>query len=161
MIKVAIGQDSHRFCQLSYPEERKLLLGGVVFEGETPLEGNSDADVILHALTNAISGITCIPVLGAAADGMCQSGITDSREYVKEALKDLKGEILHVSFSVEAKKPKLLRSIPDIRSSVASILGIDMSRVMLTATSGEGLTGFGRGEGIQVFCILTVDVDGS
>lgn len=157
MIKVAIGQDSHRFCQLPYPEGRKLILGGVIIDGEAPLSGNSDADVILHALTNAITGITCIPVLGAAADEMCKAGITDSREYVKVALKDLKGDIHHVSFSVEAKRPKLLAVIPDIRRSVAKILGIDVSRVMLTATSGEGLTDFGRGHGIQVFCALTVD----
>ena len=159
MIKVAIGQDSHRFCEAPWPDGRNLILGGVIFEGEVPLEGNSDADVILHALTNAISGITCIPVLGAVSDAMCEAGISDSREYVREAFKDLKGTIQHVSFTVEAKKPKLLSSILEIRKSIAGLLSIDIDQVMLTATSGEGLTAFGRGEGVQVFCVLTVECE--
>lgn len=71
-MKVAIGQDSHRF-DLKNDTGKKLILGGVVFENETPFEANSDGDVILHALTNAISGITCKNILGEVADKMCKS----------------------------------------------------------------------------------------
>jgi 2-C-methyl-D-erythritol 2,4-cyclodiphosphate synthase len=154
--KVGIGQDSHKFCKEPYPKDRQLILGGVVFEGEPPLEGNSDADVILHALCNAISGITGKPILGAVADEMCRRGITDSKEYVRRALKDLKGTIVHISFSIEAKRPKFAPKIDLIRDSIATLLEMDISNVALTATTGEGLTAFGRGEGIQVFCVLTV-----
>ena len=56
-MKVAIGQDSHRFD--FDDKEKKLILGGVIFENSTPLSGNSDAAVVLHSITNAVSGITC------------------------------------------------------------------------------------------------------
>lgn len=69
-MKVSIGQDSHRF-DLS-EKYKPLVLGGVTFEGEKPMKANSDGDVILHAITNAISGITCKNVLGEVADSMCK-----------------------------------------------------------------------------------------
>ena len=74
-MKVAIGQDSHK---LKYGNEKKLILGGIEFEEDCYLEGNSDADVVLHAITNAISGITCKNIIGKVADEMCKNGITDS-----------------------------------------------------------------------------------
>jgi len=55
-MKVGIGQDSHRFDFDN--KDKKLVLGGVVFEGHPPLDGNSDADVVLHSITNAVSGVT-------------------------------------------------------------------------------------------------------
>ena len=157
MICCAIGQDSHRFTQ----EEKPLLLGGVLLPGEPGLEANSDGDVLLHALTNAVSGLTGRNILGAPADALCRAGMTDSRAYLREALKDLEalgGRIVHVSFSVEARRPHLAAHIPAIRASVAELLGIAPAHVGLTATSGEGLTAFGRGEGIQVFCQITGDL---
>lgn len=60
-MKASIGQDSHRFDFEN--KEKKLILGGVVFAGEIPMKANSDGDVILHAVTNAISGITCKNIL--------------------------------------------------------------------------------------------------
>jgi 2-C-methyl-D-erythritol 2,4-cyclodiphosphate synthase len=155
MIRVSIGQDSHRFDTDN--KNKKLILGGVCFEGP-PLKGNSDSDVVLHALTNAVSGITCVNILGDIADKMCfNDGITDSRVYLKEALKHLNGSILHVSFSIECAVPKISPMINQMRKSIASLLNIDESCVGITATSGESLTDFGRGLGIQCLCILTVD----
>ena len=87
-MKAAIGQDSHRFEE-GYG--KPLILGGVVFSGEVGLLANSDGDVVLHAITNAVSGITGRNILGRVADEMCQSGITDSAEYLREALKSLEG----------------------------------------------------------------------
>ena len=76
-MKAAIGQDSHRFEEsLGKP----LILGGVVFPGEPGLLANSDGDVVLHAITNAVSGITGPNILGKIADEMCRSGITVSAE---------------------------------------------------------------------------------
>ena len=157
MICCAIGQDSHRFTQ----EEKPLLLGGVLLPGEPGLEANSDGDVLLHALTNAVSGLTGRNILGAPADELCRAGVTDSRAYLGEALKDLEalgGRIVHVSFSVEARRPHLAAHIPAIRASVAGLLGIAPAHVGLTATSGEGLTAIGRGEGNQLFCQDTGDL---
>lgn len=155
MIKVSIGQDSHRFD--FEDQDKKLVLGGIALEGP-PLLGNSDADVVLHALTNAISGITGVNILGAVADKMClQEGITDSTAYLAEALKYLKGEVCHVSFSLECAAPKLSPHIPRMKERIAELLKISPSNIGITATTGEGLTDFGRGLGIQCFCILTVD----
>lgn len=160
MVKFAIGQDSHRFeTDASKTYSKPLILGGVVFDGEPCLSANSDGDVILHALTNAISGITCKNILGKVADDMCKSGIIDSCEYLKVALKDLaetQAVISHVSFSVECKTPKMAPKLDRIRDSIGDMLGIASKCVGITATSGEGLTAFGRGEGIQVFCVITV-----
>ena len=69
-MKVAIGQDSHRIDFDN--KDKKLMLGGVEFKEEYSLKGNSDADVVLHAITNAISGITCQNILGKISDEMCQ-----------------------------------------------------------------------------------------
>jgi 2-C-methyl-D-erythritol 2,4-cyclodiphosphate synthase len=156
-MKVGIGQDSHRFD--FNDRQKKLILGGVVFEGHYPLLGNSDADVVLHSITNAISGITCVNILGKISDEMCLSrGITDSREYVKEAVKHLgSSRIIHVSVSLECSTPKITPRIPEMRKSIAQILGINADCVGITATTGEGLTPFGRGEGIQAFSCVTVE----
>lgn len=154
-MKVGIGQDSHRFDFDN--KEKKLVLGGVVFEEATPLSGNSDADVVLHAITNAISGVTCKNVLGKITDEMCANGIIDSEEYVKEALKYLDNKIEHLSISIECKVPKITPKIEEMRENISRILGIKPNQVGITATTGEGLTDFGRGDGISVFCILTVN----
>lgn len=153
-MRAAIGQDSHRFEERS---GKPLVLGGVVFPEEPcGLLANSDGDVVLHALTNAVSGITGRNVLGAPADALCRKGVTDSRAYLALALEDLKEPVSHVSFSIEAAHPKIAPRIDAMKASVAALLGTDPSRVGITATTGEGLTDFGRGLGISVFCILTV-----
>ena len=158
MICCALGQDSHRFEE---EKDKPLVLGGVLIEGERGLKANSDGDVLLHALTNAVSGVTGRNILGPVADALCRAGETDSRTYLREALNDLErlgGRILHVSFSVEAKRPRLFPHIPAIKESVAALLGLAPAHVGLTATSGESLTGFGRGEGMQVFCLITAEL---
>ena len=86
-IRVSIGQDSHRFA--ADGTAGSCILGGAVFEDAPPFLANSDGDVVLHAVTNAVSGITCRNILGARADAMCRAGITDSREYLEVAMKDL------------------------------------------------------------------------
>lgn len=153
-MKVAIGQDSHK---LKYGNEKKLILGGIEFEEDCYLEGNSDADVVLHAITNAISGITCKNIIGKIADEMCKNGITDSEEYLKEALKYLENKIIHLSISIECKVPKITPKIDEMRRNIARMLNLDEKCVGITATSGEGLTEFGKGNGINVFSCITVD----
>jgi len=158
--KASIGQDSHRFCDTGSEEaaRKPLVLGGVVFRGGPPLMGNSDADVVLHALCNAISGITGVNILGGAADRMClDEGVTDSAEYVKEAMKHLSDcRIAHISFSIECARPAISPGIVDMKEYVAKLAGIGADSVCITATSGEGLTDFGRGLGIAALCVLTV-----
>lgn len=151
----AIGQDSHRF----EPDgsSKPLMLGGVSIPGCVGLEGNSDADVVLHAITNAVSGVHGTPVLGAISDALCLTqGIRDSSVYLAKSLELLGSRsVVHVSLSIEAKRPKLAAHLPAIRESIARLLRISADHVAVTATSGEGLTSFGRGEGIQVFAVVT------
>ena len=148
-----IGQDSHR---VEIEKNKPLILGGIEFDADFSLAANSDGDVVLHALTNAVSSATTYNVLGKVADEMCKSGITDSKEYLKEAMSATKDmEIEHVSISIEALKPKLSPKINPMREEIASLLNISTDRIGITATTGEGLTEFGKGNGIFVTVLLS------
>ena len=154
-MKVAIGQDSHRIDYTN--TDKKLLLGGVEFDENFSIVANSDGDVVLHAITNAISGITCKNILGKVSDEMCKTGITNSEEYLKEALKYLDNKIIHLSIFIECKTPKISPKVEEMRKNIARILEINENCVGITATSGEGLTEFGKGNGISVFTCITVE----
>ena len=154
-MKVAIGEDSHRFD--FEDKNKKLILGGVLFTNYPPLAGNSDADVVLHAITNAISGITGKNILGKIADKMCmEQGITDSKEYVREALKYLSHPIEYLSISIECKTPKISPRIEEMKEEIAKLLKISATDIGITATTGEELTEVGKGRGIHVFACITV-----
>ena len=102
--KTGLGQDSHAFEN----NKKTLLLAGVDCKHAQGLRANSDGDVVLHALTNAVSSITGINILGEKADYLCQQGIVDSREYLKLALQDLNTwQVQHISISIECLKPKI------------------------------------------------------
>ncbi len=153
----AIGQDSHRFERKG--SKKELMLGGVTIPGCPGLSGNSDADVILHAVTNAISGISGINILGAIADALClDSGVRDSRVYLKMAIDTLRPwRLTHVAVSVEAMRPRLSDRIPAMRKSIAGLCGITADEVGITATSGEGLTAFGKGLGIAATAVVSAE----
>ncbi len=150
--KTGLGQDSHAFEKNNKP----LLLAGVDFYYEQGLRANSDGDVLLHALTNAISSITGINILGTKADNLCQQGVTDSSEYLKLALADLNNiDIQHVAISIECLMPKISPKINEMKANLAKLLKLGVDDIGITATTGEGLTAFGKGEGIQVLCIIS------
>jgi len=155
-IKVGIGQDSHKFD--FEDKQRKLILGGVTFENINPLMGNSDADVVLHSIANAISSVTGVNILGEIADKMCLvDKIANSSAYVKEALKYMnESEILHVSISIECLRPAISSRILEMKKNIARLLNMQETDVGITATTGEGLTQFGQGKGIQSFACITV-----
>lgn len=155
-MKVGIGQDSHRF-DFENKCNKKLVLAGVVFEDETPMLANSDGDVVLHAITNAISGITTKNILGDVTGKILKSGVIDSKVYLREALKYLKGKIIHVSISIECKKPRISPKISEMRKCLSDLLNIGEESIGITATSGEDLTEFGKGNGINVFACVTVE----
>ncbi len=153
-VRTGLGLDSHRF------EEdaglKPCRMGGIIFEDTPGLDGNSDADVILHALTDAISGVTGVTVIGAVADGMCRAGVTDSREYLRVALESLgRWRITHVSIAVECARPRIDPRVPELRRSIADLLGLTPAEVCVTATSGEGLSDCGRGLGVHATAVVT------
>lgn len=155
-MKVAIGQDSHKF-DFENKQNKKLILAGVVFEKEPPLLANSDGDVVLHAITNAISGITTKNIFGKTTEILIKKGIIDSKVYLKEAMKYLDVGILHLSISIECKTPKITPKIDEMRKKISELLNLEEEAIGITATSGEELTEFGKGNGISVFACITTE----
>ena len=153
--RVGFGQDSHKFSA----KEKPLVLAGYTVPNETGLEANSDGDVILHALFNAISSAIGETSIGNYADKMCKIGVTDSKEYLKVVMDKLnqKGlKVSNISISVEAGKPKLEAHTGRIKSSLSRIVGLEQSRIGITYTSGENLTQFGKGLGMQCFAVVSL-----
>lgn len=150
---IGIGQDSHKFTK-----NKPLILGGVKVSDRGGLGGDSDSDVILHSLCNALSSAIGGDSLGTWSDDMCQAGIKDSKKYVEAIfakVKVHKYKVLNVSISVEAKKPFIeLEVAGKMKKTIAGLLEIDNRQVGITFTSGEGLTPFGRGLGVQSICLV-------
>lgn len=158
-IRTGIGQDSHRFLP---PDSTKpCIIGGLIFDEAPGFIANSDGDVVFHAICNAITSVTGVLVLGAIADDLClKDGITDSEVYLIEAMKTLgKQKINHVAITIEGKKPKFKDRIIEMRRNIARVMSLDISEVGITATSGEGLTDFGCGDGVQCFATITTQED--
>ena len=155
-MRIGMGYDVHRFA-----EDRKLIIGGVDIPYEKGLDGHSDADVLLHAISDAL--------LGAAALGDIGKHFPDTDPEYEGAdslkLLSLVGEMLEEEFymienidaTIIAQAPKMRPYIDEMRENIASALGIDISQVSVKATTEEGLGFTGRGEGIasQAICMLT------
>jgi 2-C-methyl-D-erythritol 2,4-cyclodiphosphate synthase len=155
VIRTGIGQDSHRF--LPPDTSKPCTMAGVIFEDAPGFNANSDGDVVYHAICNAITSLTGVLILGGIADDLClKDGITDSQVYLEEAMKSLGNQkITHIAISLEGKRPIFNPRLLNMRSNIARVMHLDIDQVGITATSGEGLTDFGCGEGVQCFCILT------
>lgn len=153
--RIGIGQDSHMFDDT----KKGLVLGGLLLPNEQKLKANSDGDVILHAIFNAISQANGDNSLGFYADPLCEEGIKDSKKYIELILKKIKKDkfkINSIGIMIECGDPKIDPIAPKIKKSLAKILGVDTRRIGLTATSGEDLTVFGSGLGIQCFAIASI-----
>ena len=153
--RCGIGQDSHRF--LIEGAAKPCILGGIIFDDVPGLDADSDGDVVFHAICNAITSLSGVPILGGIARELCKKdGITDSQVYLEKALNTLdKQKIVHLAITMEGSKPHFQKKIDSMRYNISSILNIQIDQVGITATSGDGLTDFGCGRGLQVFCILT------
>lgn len=148
---VGIGEDSHRF-KIQMSKSPKLILGGVKIKALPALEAESDGDVVLHALCNAVSSAIGGGSLGTYATKMCKRGIKDSKKYLVVVLKRAAAKnwrVKQCSISIETAKPKIDPLAPKIKKSLSNLLKISPDKIGITATSGEGLTPFGRGEGIK------------
>jgi 2-C-methyl-D-erythritol 2,4-cyclodiphosphate synthase len=155
LVRTGLGQDSHRF--LPADSSKPCVLAGVIFEDTPGFKANSDGDVVYHAICNAITSLTGVLILGGIADDLClKDGITDSQVYLEEAVTTLGNQtISHLAVSLEGKRPLFKPHLMEMRVNIAKVLKIDVSQVGITATSGEGLTDVGCGEGVQCFCVLT------
>jgi len=158
MFRVGIGQDSHPFEKL---QNKLLILGGVKISDNGGLQGNSDGDVIIHSLCNALSSAVGGDSLGTWSDDMClKQGIKDSTKYLEYVFNIIKNKnyiLENIAISVEAKKPYLsIDVIKKIKESLAKLLNINIDQVGITFTSGEELTACGRGEAVQAFSIASL-----
>lgn len=154
MFRVGIGQDSHKFAW----GKRPLKLGGVKVVVSGGLAGNSDADVILHSLCNALSSAIGGDSVSTWFDKMVEKGVKDSRKALEKIFQKLLREgyeVNNVSIAVEAKKPVIsLEHVGEMKTNIAKMLSIENDRVGITFTSGEGLTAFGKGLGMQSICVV-------
>ena len=156
LFRTGIGQDSHRF--LPSDSSKPCVVGGVIFDGVPGLDADSDGDVVFHAICNAITSLSGVPILGGIARDICRKdGITDSQVYLEKALLTLdKQNIVHVALTIEGKRPHFEKHIPEMKKKIAEVLKINPKSVGITATSGDGLTDFGCGDGLQCFCVMTI-----
>ncbi len=155
LIRTAIGQKSHRFLP---PESTKpCVIGGVIFDDVPGFQSKSDGDVVFHALCNAITSLTGIPILSEIAVQLCtRDGITDSELYLKEAYKTLKAQkITHVSIAIEGKRPRIQESISEMKKRCAKALSIQPHQIGITCTTGAGLSDAGCGDGVMCMAIIT------
>lgn len=157
MVRVGYGTDSHSF---ENSRIKPLVLGGIKLNDKNGLKANSDGDVILHALFNALSQACGGESLGYYADPLFQKGITDSREYLKIALEmvsDSGYRVNNIGIMVEAKTPRIsYENIGRMKRSISRLTGITEKDTGITFTSGEGLTAFGRGKGILAHAIVSL-----
>jgi 2-C-methyl-D-erythritol 2,4-cyclodiphosphate synthase len=155
-VRAGIGYDVHRLV-----EGRRLVLGGVEFEGPLGLEGHSDADVLLHAIGDALLGAVGLGDLGDHFPPGDPRWKDASSLALLRSIRDLVaargGRIVHVDASVVAEAPKIAPYRTAMRECIAGALGIESESVSVKATTNEGLGLIGRGEGIAAWAVATVE----
>lgn len=155
MGRVGIGYDVHRLV-----EGRDLILGGVNIPWEKGLEGHSDADVLTHAIMDAILGAAALPDIGQLFpdDYEEYEGISSLLllERVMDLLEEENMRVVNLDSVIICQAPKIAPHIDEIRATLAKAIGVAESRIGVKATTTEGLGFTGRGEGIaaQAVCLI-------
>jgi 2-C-methyl-D-erythritol 2,4-cyclodiphosphate synthase len=154
--RVGIGHDTHRLA-----EGRPLVLGGVRIEHARGLVGHSDADVVLHALTDALLGAAGLGDIGDAyPDSDPAWADADSRLFLRETLARLNRDgwrIVNVDVILFAQEPKLGPIKADIRANLARLLGLDADRVNVKAKTGEHVGHIGRAEALACQVVALIE----
>jgi 2-C-methyl-D-erythritol 2,4-cyclodiphosphate synthase len=154
-LRVGIGIDFHRF-----DPQRRLVLGGVEIPNEPGLAGHSDADVVSHAICDALLGAAALGDIGRhfpPSDPQYR-GISSLKLLgrVRELLAERGYVPLQVDVAVVAERPRLAPYIPAMGQRIAATLGIPVENVSVKATTPEGLGALGRGEGIGVWALALI-----
>ncbi len=155
-MRIGIGYDIHRF-----EEGRPLVLGGVPIPGETGLGGHSDADVLLHAIIDALLGAAGLGDIGQhfPADDPAYRD-ADSLELLAGALAMVTEAGLRVESvdaTVIAERPRLAPHLAGMRERIADTLGAPPDRVNVKATTNEGIGALGHGEGIAALAVALLN----
>lgn len=156
MMRIGHGYDVHRLTT-----GRTLYLGGVEIPFEKGLDGHSDADVLLHAIMDALLGAAAMPDIGALFppddDRFLGIRSTILLKQVAERLAAVGWRVCNVDATVLAQKPKLMPFIPSIRDCIAQQMGLALEQVNVKATTEEGLGFTGRGEGIAAHAVCLIE----
>jgi len=160
MIRAGIGYDIHRLAK-----GRKLILGGVEIPYSHGLEGHSDADVLSHAIADALLGALGAGDIGQHFPNTDESirGIS-SIEILKRVTKfltDKRARVINVDVTLIAEAPKIVPHVPEMRQKIADAIGASESDVSVKATTNEKLGPIGRGEGMAAIAIATIEITGS
>lgn len=156
MTRFGMGYDVHRLV-----EGRKLILGGVDVPYEKGLLGHSDADVLLHAVSDAILGAAALGDIGTHfPDTDERFKGADSGKLLAEVVRLVRAEgyaIGNVDATIVAQAPKLLPHIPRMRENIARLLGVAVGDVNVKATTEERLGFTGSGEGMSAYAVAGID----
>lgn len=155
-VRTGLGWDSHRFA-----EGRPLILGGVLMpEAALGLDGHSDADVLTHAIMDALLGAAGLDDIGVHfpdTDGAYEDA--DSMLLLKQVLETLRERrlrVVHVDTTILMEKPKIGPYRAAIRESLAAALALDRAHVNVKASTGEGMGFVGRLEGAAALAVVTL-----
>ena len=155
MIRVGMGFDVHRLV-----EGRELWMGGIKIPYHLGLLGHSDADVVLHALCDALLGAAALRDIGFHfPDTYARYKGIDSKKLLLETMRLVaeKGYSFgNADITICAEQPKLNPHIPAMQQAIAECIGCDVDCVSLKATTTEKLGFEGRGEGISSYCVCTI-----
>lgn len=156
MIRFGLGNDAHRLVP-----DRKLILGGVEIPHELGLLGHSDADVLAHAISDALLGALALGDIGKyfpdtdpkwkGADSLKLLGA------VVDMLKERCWHVVNIDATVLCERPKLAPHIVKMRENIAAVVGVDVDCISVKATTVEGMGAIGRKEGISVMAIAAIE----
>ena len=156
MIRCGIGYDVHRLV-----EGRKLILGGVEIAHSHGLAGHSDADVLSHAIADALLGAIGAGDIGQhfpnTDEAFRDMNSLEILRRVSKLLADKKARVINVDATVIAEAPKLAPHVPAMRKKIAQAIRVSESNVSVKATTNETLGAIGRDEGIAAMAIATVE----
>jgi 2-C-methyl-D-erythritol 2,4-cyclodiphosphate synthase len=157
-VRCGIGYDVHRLIA-----GRRLILGGVEIAHSHGLEGHSDADVLSHAIADALLGAIGAGDIGQHFPNTDESirGINSIEilKHVSKLLADNRCRALHIDATIIAEEPKLVPHIAAMRQIIADAIGVSMSNISVKATTNEKLGPIGRREGIAAMAVATVEVE--
>ena len=162
-MRIGYGYDSHRF-----QEGRRLVLGGVEFPGETGLAGHSDADVLIHAIIDALLGAAALGDIGSHfPDTDPRWKDADSTELLAQVVKEVRGAgytVGNVDATVVCERPKLRPKVDEIRARLSQLLNLSTSQLSIKGKTNEKLDDVGAGLGIEVHAVALLEpiaVDGN
>lgn len=156
MIRVGLGEDVHRI-----DDSRTLVLGGVIIEEGPGLSGHSDADVLLHAITDAVLGALALGDIGLHFPPSNPAfRDADSADFLRQALSMVRGEgwaLVNIDATVRTERPKLRPYIDVIRERIAEICAAPVASVSVKAKTAEGLDSVGRGESMFASAAVLIE----